>query len=396
VVVFWSKAAANSERVQKEIGEAIKEWSEDRLLLATLDDTPLPMALRDLAPVEIRSGSESGTAQLMERAKQIAEKTEVPQRVESEPTKVVIGEPRRMEREVFHPVASHAPVPAAPSEAPVLAAEAAVPTRRFHFSRLALLLGVIVAGLLVLGSIVTLVSLRQKSDETTVSAPTLSIPPNQEKQVDDERKRKLIEQELQTLDRRYHGRTNYTYLDLLPESFLVFAVGAAVGAGLIGMWLAWSRWRSNRAQSVLVPNAAPPMTLMQVPTGNGTAQVFVSYSRTDQQMVDNLVRQLEQMGHSVWIDRQTAGLERYAAKIVPAIRASRLVALMCSQHAFATGQVIREVYLAGDFRKPFIVFQLDPTEPPDEVLYFVSGFPRVPVNVSRELLRSEIARLITA
>jgi len=97
----------------------------------------------------------------------------------------------------------------------------------------------------------------------------------------------------------------------------------------------------------------------------------------------------------VWIDRQSTGSQRYAAPIVRAIRSSKLVALMCSQNAFASDHVIREVYVAGDYKKPFIAFQLDPTEFPDEVLYFVSGFPRVRVEaVDLAQLRSEIARLV--
>jgi hypothetical protein len=52
--------------------------------------------------------------------------------------------------------------------------------------------------------------------------------------------------------------------------------------------------------------------------------------------------------------------------------------------------------VAGDYKKPFIAFQLDQTEFPDELLYFVTGFPRVPVAaIEPERLRSDIARLIT-
>jgi hypothetical protein len=79
---------------------------------------------------------------------------------------------------------------------------------------------------------------------------------------------------------------------------------------------------------------------------------------------------------------------------VRAIRESRLVALMCSAHAFTSDHVIREVYVAGDYKKPFIAFLLDPTEFPDQFLYFISGFPRITVAaLDREQLRSEIARL---
>jgi hypothetical protein len=70
---------------------------------------------------------------------------------------------------------------------------------------------------------------------------------------------------------------------------------------------------------------------------------------------------------------------------------------MCSQNAFASDHVIREVYVAGDFKKPFIAFQLDATEFPDEVLYIVSGFPRVVITtIDPQQLRSEIARLVAS
>ena len=56
VVLFWSKAAADLEWVQEEIRKAVKDWADNRLLLATLDDTPLPIALRDLEPFDVRGG----------------------------------------------------------------------------------------------------------------------------------------------------------------------------------------------------------------------------------------------------------------------------------------------------------------------------------------------------
>jgi hypothetical protein len=125
--------------------------------------------------------------------------------------------------------------------------------------------------------------------------------------------------------------------------------------------------------------------------------VFVSYSRQDVSHVDPLVEQIERLGFGVWIDRDSSGSQRYAAQIVRAIRTSKMVALMCSQHAFASDHVIREVYVAGDFKKPFLAFMLDVTEFPDELLYFVSGYPRVSVtNIDQHKLRSAIAGLLGA
>ena len=109
-------------------------------------------------------------------------------------------------------------------------------------------------------------------------------------------------------------------------------------------------------------------------------QVFVSYSRLDGKIVDRVVKEIEQAGYPVWIDRELShGAQRYAAPIVRAIKSSKLIALMCSRNAFQSDHVIRELYVAGDYKKPFIAFQLDQSEFPDEVQYFVSGFPRLPV-----------------
>jgi hypothetical protein len=170
----------------------------------------------------------------------------------------------------------------------------------------------------------------------------------------------------------------------------VLVLGAALGAGAV--WV-WSR-RPRRA-----PPGAVTGQMQHVDTSSSSndPQVFVSYSRQDGGTVDQLVKQIEQMGYTVWIDRQSTGSQRYAAPIVRAIRTSKIVALMCSQNFFASDHVIREVYVAGDYKKPFIAFQLDPTEFPDEVLYFVSGFPRVPAErVDLQQLRAEIARLVVA
>jgi len=124
-------------------------------------------------------------------------------------------------------------------------------------------------------------------------------------------------------------------------------------------------------------------------------EVFISYSRRDASTVDQLVKEIEQLGQAVWIDRSQPGSQRYAGPIVRAIQKSRLVALMCSEHAFASDNVIREVYVAGDYKKPFVVFQLDPTEFPAEFVLFITGYPRIPVaSMDMQQLRSEITKLI--
>lgn len=167
---------------------------------------------------------------------------------------------------------------------------------------------------------------------------------------------------------------------------LFFSVLAGVLLGLSISW-AWIAERRRKGHSRIV-------RVVGEPTPSGGEQVFVSYSHRDLSSVERLVQEMERMGYSVWIDREATGAQRYATQIVGAIRTSKLVALMCSRNAFTSDHVIREIYVAGDMKKPFIAFQLDPTELPDEVLYFVSGFPRLPIgSVNIERLQIEIARL---
>jgi TIR domain len=158
---------------------------------------------------------------------------------------------------------------------------------------------------------------------------------------------------------------------------------------------------SRSAEQQLVQRAEA--IVLQTPNLSQSAQsvtgfqVFVSYSHEDLSTVDGLVQQIEGSGYAVWIDRLATGSRRYAGQIVQAIRTSKLVAVMGSKNAYSSDHVTREVYVAGDLRKPFIAFQLDQSDIPDEILYFVTGFPRVPIKgVSSQQLRSEIARLIVA
>jgi hypothetical protein len=129
--------------------------------------------------------------------------------------------------------------------------------------------------------------------------------------------------------------------------------------------------------------------------GGSSSQVFVSYSRADTDVVNQIVAQIKQLGYTIWIDYEEESSQRYAARIVAAIRKSRLVALMCSRHSVNSDQVVREVYVAGDYKKPFVIFQLDTTQFPDEFLYFLSGYPRISAtNLNTARLHSQIEKAI--
>jgi plasmid stabilization system protein ParE/DNA-binding transcriptional regulator YdaS (Cro superfamily) len=143
-------------------------------------------------------------------------------------------------------------------------------------------------------------------------------------------------------------------------------------------------------------SAVPPMVDAAAP--GAAPQVFVSYSRRDADRVSAIVRHIEDAGYRVWIDTQsTEAAQRYAGQIVRAIRSVDVVALMCSRHAFESDHVVREIYVAGDFKKAFVAVQLDDAEVPDELHYFLSGYPRLPLSqIKPDRIRQELARYVVA
>jgi hypothetical protein len=345
VVVLWSEAAAQSRFVQLEIHQAIRAWSSDRLVLATLDDTPLPVGLRDLQAISIRDATDSDRKKLIERAQEILDRQAI-----LSPPIVELDERARDARVRLEQIERRESYPA-PSARPLRSRWIVL------FALFTLFVALIGAAFLYTWSAPQVATDAARLRPPPIASP---LPGPVEKSA--------------------------------PLAFILILVvlGAVIGAGAVWVRTAWSRRRSNRPpSSVLSP---------QVPVeSNSAAQVFVSYSRQDGPTVEQLVQQIEELGYAVWIDRQSTGVQRYAGPIVRAIRRSRVVALMCSQNAFVSDHVIREVYFAGDCKKPFIIFQLDSTGFPDEILYFVSGFPRVPVaTIDPQQLRSQIAQLVAA
>jgi hypothetical protein len=186
-------------------------------------------------------------------------------------------------------------------------------------------------------------------------------------------------------DALWFARQPLPYINYM---LMALIVGAAIGGLVVWAWTISSRRSKLGSQPLIAAQHS-------VRAEAGTQQIFVSYSRQDQSRVDRIVEEIVKLRYTVWIDRQSSGSQRYAGPIVQAIRTSQIVALMCSADAFKSDHVIREVYVAGENKKPFITFLLDQTEFPDDILYFVSGFPRIPIrSLQADQLRSEIARLI--
>ncbi|MET0688360.1 MAG: toll/interleukin-1 receptor domain-containing protein [Methyloceanibacter sp.] len=76
--------------------------------------------------------------------------------------------------------------------------------------------------------------------------------------------------------------------------------GILIGAGLAFALWRWSRRRVARPDASIAP-ASLQSVVASLPDG---MPVFVSYSHEDLRDVDRLVKQIEQAGYGVWIDRR--------------------------------------------------------------------------------------------
>ncbi len=380
VLVLWSKAAAQSDWVQQEIHLAIEAWSAGKLVLVSLDDAPLPVGLRDLETIPFHDDDATGTREVIRRVEE-----------------VVWGSARE---------AMTAPM-AAPSMA------GAPRASRRGGARWGILGGAL-AMLLVAGLGTYLFTVGSGPGSEPVGgaappgfggppAPEPSPPPDEgaAEPPPDKWHFEWGEEEIPSPEPSSpYPEPSLPSYEINrdrpgPDPMLVALVTGLAGL-LAGAGLAWATWRWSRRRARREAPAVPAPSLQSVAASLPDGMpVFVSYSRADLNDVDRLVKQIEQAGYGVWIDRQAHGSQRYAAPIVRAIKSSQLVALMCSQNAFASDHVIREIYIAGDCKKPFLVFQLDTSEFPDEVLYFVTGFPRLSVTaLDPQGLRTELSRLL--
>ncbi len=102
--------------------------------------------------------------------------------------------------------------------------------------------------------------------------------------------------------------------------------------------------------------------------------VFVSYSLPDRDCAFELVARLEAAGVSVWIaPRDISPSADWAAEIIEAISAARLMVLVFSSHSNASPQVRREVERAVHKELPILPFRIENIIPSKSLEYFLSS-----------------------
>jgi hypothetical protein len=102
--------------------------------------------------------------------------------------------------------------------------------------------------------------------------------------------------------------------------------------------------------------------------------VFVSYSQTDRETAFALVAALESAGLACWIaPRDVTPAAEWAAEIIEAISAAKVMVLIFSRDSNDSPQVRREVERAVHKKLSIVAFRLDEVLPERSLEYFLSS-----------------------
>jgi hypothetical protein len=108
------------------------------------------------------------------------------------------------------------------------------------------------------------------------------------------------------------------------------------------------------------------------------ADVFVSYSRRDQERVQCWLDRLQAAGVSTWIDvRGIDGATLWGKEIVDAIERCRVLMLMLSEASAASPQVVKEVSLAAESNRHILPLLLEPVVIPSSLRYHLAGLQQI-------------------
>jgi TolB-like protein/Tfp pilus assembly protein PilF len=117
------------------------------------------------------------------------------------------------------------------------------------------------------------------------------------------------------------------------------------------------------------PDSAAPSAIAGV-----VRTVFISYASEDVAVADKVCSALEAAGFPCWIaPRDVRAGEPYAAAIVEAINACRLMVLVLTKSAIHSRHVFREIERASSKDHRVLSIRMDATELPPELEYFLSA-----------------------
>ncbi len=160
---------------------------------------------------------------------------------------------------------------------------------------------------------------------------------------------------------------------VMPWLFAISIVMFFVVLGLIVHGFFASRTARSETTPRQPRNPHKPRPRARGATPSADA-VFVSYARANDMTVLPLVESAKRAGRKFWLDQQgiSAG-DGWAGEIVRAIKAAGGVVVMCSQAAFESDHVKREIYLADRYKKRLVPVFIERATPPEDFEYFFAG-----------------------
>ena len=109
-----------------------------------------------------------------------------------------------------------------------------------------------------------------------------------------------------------------------------------------------------------------------------SAEVFISYARTDRDRVMGLVERLRSAGIGVWVDEGGIhGATLWGQEIVDAIDASKVMLLMISDSSINSDNVVKELSIASEDKKPILPVYLHSAEIPRSMRYQLAGIQHI-------------------
>ena len=105
--------------------------------------------------------------------------------------------------------------------------------------------------------------------------------------------------------------------------------------------------------------------------------IFVSYSRKDKNIIDELVEGLQSAGYEVWTDRNILGGTLWRHQIVTKIEGCDVFILTLSSNSINSDNVRKELDLAANSGKKIIPVDLETVTIPQEMQYQLVGLQRI-------------------
>jgi adenylate cyclase len=108
------------------------------------------------------------------------------------------------------------------------------------------------------------------------------------------------------------------------------------------------------------------------------AEVFLSYSRDDQERVFELVGKLRAAGVSLWIDQGAIdAASLWSEQIVDALESAKVLLLIVTESAVRSDNVAKEVMLVSERKGHILPVYLEPTVIPSALRYQLAGIQHI-------------------